>query len=109
MKESQEENNSDEMPIIKSNSNWQPKENHHTIETFIEAIDNEMNESITKKQKLPKNNLSKDDQAALKYFANRTDLVITKADKGGATVIMDVEDYIKKANTILSETTIIRN
>ena len=31
-------------------------------------------------------------------LTTRTDLVITKADKGGAIVIMDVDDYVAEAN-----------
>ena len=33
----------------------------------------------------------------------RTDLVITKADKGEAIVIMDVDDYVAEANRQLSD------
>ena len=89
--------------ILNSKSTWQPSKNHHTVETFIESLDNDIEKLITNKQKLPKNNLSPMDRKALKFFSNRTDLVITKADKGGATVILSVEDYIAKANDILEE------
>ena len=30
-------------------------------------------------------------------MADRNDIIITKADKGGAVVITDVEDYVKEA------------
>ena len=30
-------------------------------------------------------------------MADRNDIIITKANKGGAVVIIDVEDYIKEA------------
>ena len=33
-----------------------------------------------------------------------TDNVITKADKGGAVVIIDVDDYIREANRQLNNT-----
>ena len=36
-------------------------------------------------------------------LTTRTDLVITKADKGGAIVIMDVDDYVAEANRQLSD------
>ena len=36
-------------------------------------------------------------------FSKREDLVFTKADKGGATVILDIEDYIQKANKELKD------
>ena len=36
-------------------------------------------------------------------FSKREDLVFTKADKGEATVILDVEDQIEKANKQLKD------
>ena len=33
----------------------------------------------------------------MRKLADRNDIIITKADKGGAVVIIDVEDYVKKA------------
>ena len=54
-------------------------------------------------KKLPKNNLTDTDKSAIEYFSKRNDLVITKADKGGATVILDVKDYISKANEQLQD------
>ena len=67
-------------------------------------------ERFSDTKKLPKNNLTDNDKNAIEYFAKRKDLVITKADKGGATVIPDVKDYIAKAteqlqgNSFLSKT-----
>ena len=42
-------------------------------------------------------NLTKDEIKALKKLETRDDIVITKADKGGAVVIMDVDSYVKEA------------
>ena len=39
----------------------------------------------------------------LKWISKLEDLVFTKADKGGATVILDVEEYIEKANKWLKD------
>ena len=36
-------------------------------------------------------------------FFNRDDLVFTKADKGGAAIILDVENYIQKAKELNNE------
>ena len=41
--------------------------------------------------------LSVKEQKALQELKHRDDIVITDADKGGAVVILDVEDYIKEA------------
>ena len=46
------------------------------------------------KNKLPKNNLTQTDKNAIESFVKRNDLVITKANKGGATVTLDLKDYI---------------
>ena len=47
---------------------------------------------MQEEKELPRNNHSKSDKAAIDHFAKREDIVITKAGKGGATVIMDVEE-----------------
>ena len=90
-------------PSIESKTNWEPKKNHHTVETFIEAVNNDIVERFSDTKKLPKNNLTDTDKNAIKYFSKRNDLVLTKADKGGATVILDVKDYIAKANEQLQD------
>ena len=43
------------------------------------------------------NNLSKGEKIALKELSERSGIIITKADKGGAVVIMDQKDYISEA------------
>ena len=43
-------------------------------------------------------NISKTDKIILNEFSKGDYLIFTKANKGGATVILDVENYIKKAN-----------
>ena len=42
-----------------------------------------------------KQNLCVEEEKALGELKSRDDIVITEADKGGAVVILDVEDYIK--------------
>ena len=81
----------------------EPKKNHHTVETFVEAGENNVESILQEKKPLPKNNLSKIEKAALDYFTKREDIAIIKAGKGGATVIMNVEEYISKANQQIKE------
>ena len=81
----------------------EPKKNHHTVETFVEAGENNVESILQEKKPLPKNNLSKIEKAALDYFTKREDIAIIKAGKGGATVIMNVEEYISKANQQFKE------
>ena len=39
----------------------------------------------------------------MKHFAKQKDIITTTADKGGAVVIMDTENYIKEVNHQLSD------
>ena len=43
-------------------------------------------------------NVTNTDKNAIEYFWKCNDIFIRKADKGGATAILDVKDYIAKAN-----------
>ena len=81
----------------KTNKKWKPDKNLHTVETYIDATKNalETEEQNNSKNKYY-NNLTKGERKALKELADRNDIIITKADKGGAVVIIDVEDYVKE-------------
>ena len=85
---------------IKSSTNkqWTPKETHHMAETFIEEFKNELQKEEHIKKKLPKKNLTKNETEALKDQSIRDDIIITKADKGGAPVLIDVNDYVHETN-----------
>ena len=52
----------------------------------------------------PYKNLAKNKKASMKELRNREDLIITKFGKGGAVAIVDVKDYIKKAERNLNNT-----
>ena len=52
--------------------------------------------------KPPKPNISKGEKQALEKLKKNKDIVALKADKGNATVILDTEDYNKKALEILN-------
>ena len=90
-------------PIIKSKTNWEPKKNRDMVETLIEAVNKDIVERFSDTKKLPKNNLTDSDKNAIEYFSKCKNLVITKADKGRATVILDVKHYIAKANEQLQD------
>ena len=53
---------------------------------------------------IPKSNLTKNETDALQQLSQRNDILITKVDKGGAVLIMDVDDYIRDANRQLNNT-----
>ena len=56
---------------------------------------------MQKKKKLPRNNFSESDKASIDYFTKRKNIVITKSTK--AIVIMEVDEYISKANQQLTD------
>ena len=71
----------------KTDKKWRPDKNHHTIKTCRESTKTaleteEQNNSKTKYY----NNLTKGEITTLK-LADRNDIIITKADKGGAVVL----------------------
>lgn len=51
---------------------------------------------VLRKAKPPRRNLSKEELIALRSLNQNEDIVVLKADKGGATIILDREDYRKK-------------
>ena len=89
----------------KSNEEWLPKDIHHSVKTFIEAVEHDLE---TEEQKEAKNdrkqNLTKGEINSLNNLKKREDIIITKADKGGAVVIINVEDYLKEARRQLDDT-----
>ena len=83
-----------ENPLIK---HGYPERRHHTIETIIEATNNEINEEIAHIKPPKYSNLLKGEQKALEDLQERDDIVIINSAKGGAVAIMHVTDYIEKA------------
>ena len=74
-----------------------------SIEDNIKNLNEEDKDAIRKycamvlrNAKPPKNNIIKKDQEAIKNLRNNENIVILKADKGGATVVMNKIDYNTK-------------
>ena len=72
--------------------------------TYIEATQRELEKEQTKMKEKPYNNLTKNERTSMKELSEREDIIITKADKGGDVVIVDVKDYIKEAERQLNNT-----
>ena len=84
--EDQEENEEEKKEvelIFRKKSKWTPPKVHHTVETFIEAVKTDILSSP--KVPLPKNNLSKSEIKAMNDLKDRSDILITKADKWGSS------------------------
>ena len=58
---------------------------------------------VLKTARLPKRNIDKEEEQALKELKEDKDIVILKADKGNCTVIMDRPDYDQKINAMLND------
>ena len=96
-----------EKPMFKTNSSWEPGNNHHTVKTFLEDFSRKVqceldNPSPTSNQRVRKN-LNQQELAALENLKSMDDIIITKADKGGAVVVQDVQKYIKEAERQLQD------
>ena len=76
---------------IKNKEKWTPKETHHTVSTYIDLVENDINALMKEPTKKLKSNLTYKEHAAMEELAKRKDLIITNADKGGAVVIMDTD------------------
>ena len=61
--------------------------------------------SIMKKTKPPKSNISKEEARAMEELKKDQDRMVLTADKGVHMVVMDREDYEKKAEELLSQST----
>ena len=59
----------------------------------------------TKVLSSPKLNLTKAQNSAIRELKRDRDCIVLTADKGVAMVIMDRQDYISKANNLLSQNT----
>jgi hypothetical protein len=88
-----------------TNKKWIPPKVHHTINTFIESLENQIKQDISKSKPIKSKNLSHNELKALKQLQERDDIIIINADKGGAITTLDVDDYIKDANKQLNNET----
>ena len=76
----------------KSNSNWTPKDIHHSIKTYMQTVKNDLQKHMNDNdQNNTRPNLTPGEKKALARLPDRDDIIISKADKGGAVVIQDME------------------
>ena len=90
--------------LVRNKSTYNPKPNRNqTLDNCINALS-----KVASEQSQPrsiKNNLSKKQQKALKELQNNDDIIIKKADKGGAICIMDRSFYEQKMTAMLDGNT----
>ena len=92
----------------KANPEWLPKEIHHSVKTFIESMDRDLQKEPYETTQGKNPNLTKGEIQSMNNLKEREDIIITKADKGGAVVIMNVDDYLKEAKRQLNDTEFYR-
>ncbi len=87
------------------NKQWKPpRSKQHQAIIALEDILNEEFSDLVKHNNI-RNNISSTDRDALKSLRNNQNIIIKKADKGGCIVILDTDNYIKKIDAMLSDST----
>ena len=88
------------MNPFRKKSNFNPKQDV-AIEIYLSVIEQQIMDIQEEGQNF--SNLSKDEQLALKSLQNDKTIIIKSADKGSGVVVWDREDYLKEANSQLSD------
>lgn len=82
--------------IFKPKSTFIPCVSNPTLNSFYKKVSYEMDNIFASKKK-KHFNLSKDEINALDWLSTNDNLIIKRADKGGAVVVWGRDDYIKEA------------
>ena len=72
-----------------SKSTWTPPNPDHTVKTFIKSLGKDLLNNI--ENHVIKQNISKEEIKSLNKLESLDDDIITRADKGGAVVILDIK------------------
>jgi len=79
-------------------STFMPYINNATLNTFSTKVTYDVNKLFTPDKKTQQNyNLSRDEKEALKCLSTNNEIVIKRADKGGAVVVWGRDQYITEA------------
>ena len=84
-------------------SRWTPPFVHESIDNFIDICKKEIRTIDVKMISKKECNLSKDEKDALRSLSKRDDIVIKRADKGGAIVVWKKDLYVSEAERQLSD------
>ena len=60
------------------------RETHHTVSTYRDLVENDINALMKEPTKKLKSNLTYKEHPTMEEIAKRKDLIITNTDKGGA-------------------------
>ena len=103
-----ESSDEDDSPhkILRPSKGWKPEDSEcdPNIMKYKTCVIHDIESKLMLKSK-PRFNTSKHERQAIVTLRKNTDIVIKPADKGGAIVIMNKEDYIKEGERQLANTT----
>ncbi|XP_041429831.1 uncharacterized protein LOC121397286 [Xenopus laevis] len=85
-------------------SNFFPPMTNHCVETFVQAVERDVNKLKWPIKRHKAQNLSRAEKDALHNLKSDTSITIKPADKGGAIVVMDTDYYREEAVSQLSNT-----
>ena len=90
-----------DISFVRNKSNFiPPSKRNDALDEFISTVEKFPKTPI---QSNVKNNLTMQEQEALKILRTNSEIIIKEADKGGATIIMNNEDYKELVETILND------
>ena len=99
---------------LKSASTWTPPPNWDAaVESYIKVINDNIQEQVQRPRKSRRGNLTKEEREALVSLRSRNDIVIKKAAKGSATVVMSRDQYVaevmRQFNTVIWKIFVVKN
>lgn len=84
----------DPLELIKESSGWTPPPGKdEELDCYINTVERQIDSLPFN---IPKPNISKELTQAMFDLINNQDIIIKPADKGGAVVVLNTEDYIKE-------------
>lgn len=95
---------------LKTTSTFDPPINNNTVETFKQLVTQE----VTKKwnalsESKQKSNVTRKEKIALQQLREDESIILKKADKGGAIVLMDTTQYMEEALKQLSDVAVYQH
>ena len=101
---SQSQNNGPDLRKYKPKSTWEPglEFRDPVLETFFKCVQSEVANFTPREPRVK--NITKDEKEAIADLSKDPTIIVKKADKGAAIVIMNRDDYIKEAERQLSDT-----
>ncbi|CAJ0960945.1 unnamed protein product [Ranitomeya imitator] len=96
---------------LRNPSTFMPPKSYHAVETFISLLDSDIKSTVHDQHLglLPvQHNLNPSEKQALDSLSRNKNIIIKPADKGGATVVMNRNQYTAEVRRQLSDPTTYR-